>query len=96
MVTLIVSDVFMDKLSEKQQEIIREAAAKAQQDSYEISDQKKEEARVFLEGEGMKIVTPSEKEFEELKELSQPVWDSVKEQCGDELFDAYTKIAEEK
>lgn len=96
LVTLIVSDVFMNKLSEEQQEIIRQAAAKAQQDSYEISDQKKEEARSFLEKEGMKIITPSEEEFEKMKELSQPVWDSVRKQCGDKLFDAYTAIAEEK
>ena len=96
LVTLIVSDVFMDKLTEEQQEIIREAAAKAQQDSYQVSDQKKEEAREFLEGEGMKIITPSEEEFEEMKRLSQPVWDSVKEQCGTKLFDAYTMITEEE
>ena len=96
LVTLIVSDVFMNKLSDEQQEIIRQAASKAQQDSYEISDQKKEEARTFLEKEGMKIITPSEEEFEEMKKLSQPVWDSVREQCGEKLFEAYTAIAEEK
>ena len=96
LVTLIVSDVFMNKLSDEQQEIIRQAASKAQQDSYEISDQKKEEARTFLEKEGMKIITPSEEEFEEMKKISQPVWDSVREQCGDKLFEAYTAIAEEK
>ena len=65
-------------------------------DSYQISDQKKEEAKEFLEKEGMKIITPSEEEFEKMKKLSQPVWDSVREQCGDSLFDAYTAIAEEK
>lgn len=96
LVTLIVSDVFMNKLSDEQQEIIRQAATKAQQDSYEISDQKKEEARTFLEKEGMKIITPSEEEFEEMKKLSQPVWDSVREQCGEKLFEAYTAIAGEK
>ena len=44
----------------------------------------------------MKIITPSDEEFEKMKELSQPVWDSVREQCGAELFDSYTAIAEEK
>ena len=75
--------------------MLREAK-KAQQNSYEISDQKKEETKTFIEKEGMKIITPSDEEFEKMKKLSQPVWDSVREQCGDELFDSYTVIAEEK
>lgn len=93
LVTLIVSDVFMNELSKEQQEIIREAAAKAQQDSYEISDRKAKEAREYLAGEGMEIVSLSDEDFEKMKELSQPVWESIQKQCGQELFKAYTEAA---
>ncbi|MDO4313123.1 MAG: TRAP transporter substrate-binding protein [Eubacteriales bacterium] len=94
LVTLIVSDAFMNELSEEQQEIIREAAAKAQQDSYVVSDQKAADAREYLEKEGMEIVTPSDGDYEKMKELSQPVWESIRKQCGDKLFDAYIELAE--
>lgn len=93
-ITLIVSDVFMNELPEDQQEIIRQAAAMAQQDSYDISDEKGEEAIEYLEKEGIEIVTPSDEDYEEMRELSQPVWDSIREQCGDELFEAYTAISD--
>lgn len=92
LVTLIVSDVFMSDLREDQQAIIREAAEKAQRDAYDISDQKAEEAIEYLEKEGMQIVTPSEEDYAKMREMSQPVWSSIEEQCGSELFEAYTAI----
>ncbi len=95
LVTLIASDEFMSGLTEDQQNIIDEAAAKAQQDSYVFSDESNAEAREYLENHGMEIVTPSEEDYAEMLELSQPVWDSVEAQCGSDLFEAYTSMAGE-
>lgn len=93
LVTLIASDKFMSGLSEEQQDIINEAAAKAQQDSYVFSDESSAEARAYLENAGMEIVIPSEEDYAKMRELSQPVWDSVEAQCGSDLFEAYTAMS---
>ncbi|MCD8020920.1 MAG: TRAP transporter substrate-binding protein [Clostridiales bacterium] len=94
-ITLIASDKFMSGLTEEQQEIINTAAEMAQQDAYVISDEKGEESMEYLADAGIEIITPSEEDYAEMKELSQPVWESIEEQCGSELFAAYTAIAEE-
>ena len=95
LVTLIVSGKFMDSLTEEQAAIIEEAARLAQEDAKDISDHKAEEAIKYLEEAGMEIVTPSQKDYEDMRQMCQPVWDSIREDCGAELFDEYTSIAEE-
>jgi TRAP-type C4-dicarboxylate transport system substrate-binding protein len=95
LVTLIASGKFMDSLTEEQAAIIEEAARLAQEDAKDISDHKAEEAIKYLEEAGMEIVTPSQKDYEDMRQMCQPVWDSIREDCGAELFDEYTSIAEE-
>ena len=90
LVTLISSEKFLATLSDEQVAVITEAAEKAQNDTYEISDQKAEDAEKFLTEAGMNIVTPSDEDFAKMREMVEPVWQSVKEQCGDDLFKAYT------
>lgn len=89
-VTLIASGKFMDKLSEEQTAIIREAARKAQEDANGISDRKAEAAIKYLEEAGMEIVTPSADDYAAMRQMSAPVWESIRKECGDELFDVYT------
>lgn len=93
LVTLIASQKFMGNLTKEERAIIEEAATKAQKDAYGVSDQKAKESREFLEKAGMKIVTPSQEDYEKMKEMCQPVWESVEKQCGSELFEAYTAIS---
>ncbi|MDO5703089.1 MAG: hypothetical protein Q4G47_07020 [Lachnospiraceae bacterium] len=89
-VTLIASGKFMDGLSEEQTAVIQEAARKAQEDANAVSDRKAEEAIRYLEEAGMEIVTPSDEDYASMKEMSAPVWDSIRRECGEELFEAYT------
>lgn len=91
LVTLIVSDRFMESLDEEQQEIIRRAADAAREDSYEMSDTKREEAKTYLIEHGTDVVTPSDEDYEQMKDMCQDVWKSVEKQCGTELFKAYTE-----
>ena len=95
LVTLIASGKFMDSLTEKQAAIIEEAARLAQADAKDISDQKAEEAVKYLEDAGMEIVTPSEQDYADMRQMCQPVWETIREDCGAELFDEYTAIVEE-
>lgn len=96
LVTLIASQKFMGDLDEEQKTIIEEAAKKAQHEAYSVSDQKGADSRAFLEEAGMKLVTPSDEDYAKMKEMCQPVWKSVEEQCGSDLFKAYTAISEGK
>ena len=82
-------------LTEEQAAIIEEAARLAQADAKDISDQKAEEATKYLEDAGMEIVTPSEQDYEDMRQMCQPVWETIREDCGAELFDEYTAIVEE-
>ena len=95
-VTLIASGRFMDSLTEDQRAIIEEAARKAQEDANAISDQKAAEAVEYLREAGMEIVTPSDEDYEQMRQMCAPVWDTIRTDCGDELFDTYTEIAEEE
>lgn len=95
-VTMIVSDVFMKGLKPEQQEIIRKAADQARLDSYDFCDRKIKEAVTYLQEQGMEITAPTDEERAILQQKSQGVWESIKEQCGEDLFDAYVKMAQEK
>jgi TRAP-type C4-dicarboxylate transport system substrate-binding protein len=92
LVTLIASGVFMDSLTDEQAAIIEEAARLAQEDANKISDQKAEEAISYLEDAGMEIVIPSEQDYADMREMCKPVWDTIRNDCGAELFDSYTAI----
>ena len=95
LVTLIASGKFMDSLTQEQAAVIEEAARLAQADAKDISDQKAEEATKYLEEAGMEIVTPSEQDYADMRQMCQPVWETIRQDCGAELFDEYTAIVEE-
>ena len=42
----------------------------------------------------MEIVTPSEEDYAKMKEMCAPVWDTIREDCGQDLFDKYTAVAD--
>ena len=83
-------------LTKEQAEIIEEAARLAQEDANKISDQKAAQATEYLEEAGMEIVTPSEEDYSQMREMCMPVWDTIREDCGSELFDEYTAIVKEE
>ena len=93
-VTLIASGTFMDSLTEEQQAVIEEAAEKAQKDANGISDRKAKDATEYLEKAGMEIVTPSDEDYAAMKEMCAPVWDTIRQDCGEDLFDTYTSAVE--
>lgn len=88
--TLIVSDEFFQGLSEDQQSIIHEAAANAQETARESADDRAEMRKQELEAEGMEIIELDDETWAKVQEASQPVYDSIKKQAGEELFNLYT------
>ncbi len=89
LLSLIVSDKFMQGLREDQQEIIREAAAIAKDYAREQSDDRIAGRVAIIEESGTEIVTLSDEMHDELRELAQPVYDSIMENVSEDLIDAY-------
>ena len=84
-ITLIVSDDFFRDLDKEQQQIVREAAAIAQ-------DERREQREEELAAEGMEIVEIDQQTWEEMQEACQPVYENVRKQAGDELVDLYMGV----
>lgn len=88
-ITLIVSDDFFQDLTDKQQAIVKEAAALAQETARESADDRRAERQKELEKEGMEIVDLDEETWQEMQEDCQVVYDNIRKQAGDELLDLY-------
>lgn len=91
-ITLIVSDDFFRDLDKKQQQIVREAAAIAQEKARESADERREQREEELAAEGMEIVELDQQTWEEMQEACQPVYENIRKQAGDELVDLYMGV----
>ena len=91
-ITLIVSDDFFRDLDKEQQQIVREAAAIAQETARESADERREQREEELAAEGMEIVEIDQQTWEEMQEACQPVYENIRKQAGDELVDLYMGV----
>lgn len=91
-ITLIVSDDFFLDLDKEQQQIVREAAAIAQEKARESADERREQREEELAAEGMEIVEIDQQTWEEMQEACQPVYENIRKQAGDELVDLYMGV----
>ncbi len=89
LISLIVSDEFMQGLPEEDREIIREAAAKAKEFAREQSDERIASRVQIIEDSGTKIITPDDDLRAEIKEKCRPVYDEIKANIDPELAEAY-------
>jgi len=89
LLTLIVSDEFMQGLSADQQDIIRQAAETAKQYSREQSDARIASRIEEIEASGTEIVVPSDELRAEIHERCQTVYDKLAEVVDPELMEAY-------
>ena len=86
---MISSDEFFQTLEKEQQEIIRQAAQNAQEEARESADTRQGERQKQLEEEGMEIISVDETTWQEMRQVCQPVYENIREQAGEELFDLY-------
>ena len=91
-ITLIVSDDFFRDLDKEQRQIVREAAAIAQEKARESADERREQREEELAAEGMEIVELDQQTWEEMQEACQPVYENIRKQAGDELVDLYMGV----
>ena len=91
-ITLIVSDDFFRDLDKEQQQMVREAAAIAQEKARESADERRKQREEELAAEGMEIVEIDQQTWEEMQEACQPVYENIRKQAGDELVDLYMGV----
>lgn len=88
--TLIVSDDFFKERTKEEQEILLKAAEIAQEKTREASDEKCEQSMQELIDLGMELGTVDQETRDQMTEASEPVYETIKEKAGEELFYYYT------
>ncbi|MDD3402091.1 MAG: TRAP transporter substrate-binding protein [Hespellia sp.] len=89
MISLIMNDEFLKGMSEDDQDIIKQAAKTATEYAREQSDERTTDRIRIMEESGTEIVALSDKVHQEMRDLSQNVYDNIRKQAGDELVDEY-------
>lgn len=88
-ICLFMSDEFFDELSGEQQAIILQASETAKKYAREQADQRVENRLEIMEKAGVEIIELPDKVHKEMQEISQPLYEEIRSQSGDELVDLY-------
>ena len=89
LISLIVSEEFFASLTEKQQQIIREAADTAKEYAREQSDARIASRMDTIRESGTEIITPSEELYCEIRGLCKAIYASIESSVSEEIIDAY-------
>ncbi len=89
LITLIVSEKFMSRLSDSQKQIIREAAAIAKDYARQQSDARIASRIGMIEASGTAIISLSPEMKQEMRRLSEPVYQHIRQQVDAELIRLY-------
>lgn len=89
LITLIVSEKFMSRLSDSQKQIIREAAAIAKDYARQQSDARIASRIRMIEASGTTIISLSPEMKQEMRRLSGPVYQHIRQQVDAELIRLY-------
>ncbi len=89
LITLIVSEKFMSHLSDSQKQIIREAAAIAKDYARQQSDARIASRIRMIEGSGTTILPLSSQMKTQMRQLSEPVYQHIRQQVDVELIRLY-------
>lgn len=89
LITLIVSEKFMSHLSDSQKQIIRQAAAIAKDYARQQSDARIASRIRMIEGSGTTIIPLSSQMKTQMRQLSEPVYQHIRQQVDAELIRLY-------
>jgi tripartite ATP-independent transporter DctP family solute receptor len=89
LITLIVSEKFMSRLSDSQKQIIHQAAAIAKDYARQQSDARIASRIRMIEGSGTTIISLSPEMKQEMRRLSEPVYQHIRQQVDAELIRLY-------
>lgn len=89
LISLIVSDEFMQNLTDEQQQIIRQAAETAKQYAREQSDERIASKVKTIEDSGTQIITLSDEVRNEIREKCSPIYESIEDSVSADIVEAY-------
>ena len=89
LISLIVSEKFMSRLSDSQKQIIREAAAIAKDYARQQSDARIASRISMIEASGTTIISLSPEMKQKMRRLSEPVYQHIRQQVDAELIRLY-------
>lgn len=91
LLSLIVNDDFYKSLDEKSRKIVDQAAAYAKDYARSQADKRVENRLKIITDSGTKTISVDEAMIKDLREKAKPVYDEIKKEAGNELYEAYTK-----
>ncbi len=89
LISLIVNDAFFKDLPEEDQEIMTQAAEIATAYAREQSDARIADKIKVIEDSGTEIITLSDETREEIRQASQGVYDSIKNNIDADIYESY-------
>ena len=89
LITLIVSEKFMSRLSDSQKQIIRQAAAIAKDYARQQSDERIASRISMVEASGTTNISLSPEMKQEMRRLSEPVYQHIRQQVDADLIRLY-------
>lgn len=91
LLSLIVNDEFFQSLTKEDQKIVEEAAHNAKDYARRMADERVEDRLAIITGSGTQIIALDQKKIAELREEAKSVYEDIRSQTGEELYQAYTK-----
>lgn len=92
--SLVTGKDLYDMLSDEERAVLDRAADEAKVYAREQTDARVEDRLQIIQENGATVVEFNQDLFNELQQIAQTKqWDAVKEKCGEELFEAYSKYA---
>ena len=91
LLSLIVNDEFYQSLSSEDQKIVDKAAENARNYARQQADERVNDRLNIMTGSGTTILELEDSMIDQLREKAQPVYENIKAQTGDALYEAYTK-----
>ena len=89
LISLIVNDDFFRDLPEEEQAIMAEAAQKATEYARDQSDARIADRIATIEDSGTQVVTLSEDLHDQIREASQPVYETIRSSIDESIYNAY-------
>lgn len=89
LLSLIVSEEFFEGLSGEEQEILEEAGENAKEYSRKASDERISRRVETIEESGTEVITLSESLYQQMAEISGPVYEEIRENVSGEVVEKY-------
>ena len=88
---MIVNEEFYNHLSDKDKKIVDQAAQNARDYSREQCDKRVSNRLNIIKESGTLEIDLSQEVLNEMRNRSSSIYEDIRQQVGDALFDAYTK-----